>query len=63
MKGKTFLIIVVVLAASYPIATGDYRLHVAGARKRRQGGRDGADGGAKVLTPLGGVENVVEKLE
>ncbi len=26
MKGKTFLIIAVVLAASYPIATGDYRL-------------------------------------
>ena len=34
MKGKTFLIIVVVLAASYPIATGDYRL--TGLQSRMQ---------------------------
>ncbi len=26
MKGKSFLIIVIALAASYPIATGDFRL-------------------------------------
>ncbi len=34
MKGKTVLIIVVALAASYPIATGDYRL--IGLKSRMQ---------------------------